>query len=52
MGCGCRKKQKDSMTASGYELRRPDGTTSEHPTKLAAEAAKARAGGGRIVAKK
>lgn len=47
MGCGCNKRRK-SLTASStrYVLRMPDGTSTEHDTKLQAQAENARKGGG------
>ena len=44
MGCGCRKA-KDKSTQT-FALRMPDGSTSEHGSRLEAEAANARKGGG------
>ena len=44
MGCGCRK-QKGS-TQQTFALRMPDGSTSEHGSRLEAEATNARKGGG------
>ena len=44
MGCGCNKtKAKATQT---FALRMPDGSTSEHGSRLEAEAANARKGGG------
>lgn len=52
MGCGCGKRRKD-LRASGqgtFVLRRPDGTESQHRTRLEAQAERVRAGGkGQIV---
>lgn len=48
MGCGCGK----TKGAQAFTLRMPDGTTSLHATKLEAQAANSRkGGGGRITTK-
>jgi hypothetical protein len=45
-GCGCGKKRRSlAQAASSYTLEMPDGSSSEHPTKLAAEAENIRKGG-------
>lgn len=48
MACGCNKKKRQQTQA--FQLRRPDGKKTTHATRLEAEAANVRAGGGgRIV---
>lgn len=45
MGCGC-NKGKVKGAKQTFALRMPDGSTSEHGSRLEAEAANARKGGG------
>lgn len=44
MGCGCGKRK--TSTTQTFSLRTPDGKTSEHGSRLEAEAENARRGGG------
>lgn len=49
MGCGCNKAKKTVQT---FALKMPDGSTSEHGSRLEAEATNARkGGGGKVVAR-
>ena len=49
MGCGCGKR-KASQSATSYTLAMPDGQTSQHGSKLEAQAENVRKGGGGKVA--
>ena len=44
MGCGCNKRKQQSV--SSYTLTMPDGETSTHATRLDAQTANVKAGGG------
>ena len=47
MGCNCGKRKTLAASSSArYVLRMPDGSTSEHGSKLEAQAENARRGGG------
>lgn len=46
MACGCAKKKKLAAQATSYELAMPDGSSSSHDTRLDAEVANAKNGGG------
>lgn len=47
MGCGCGKRRASTVTS--YELKMPDGATSEHDTRLEAQKANiAKGGGGKV----
>lgn len=48
MGCGCGNKKKGTQA---FTMTTSDGKTTTHSTKLEAEAAKIRAGGGTVKAK-
>lgn len=49
MGCGCNKRRK-AQSVTSYTLAMPDGQTSEHGSKLEAQAENIRQGGGGKVA--
>jgi len=44
MACGCNKRK--TATSQTFALKMPDGTASEHGSRLEAEATNARKGGG------
>jgi len=46
MGCGCNKRK---LSSSSWKLTMPDGSTSTHGSRLEAEAANAKQGGGGTV---
>ena len=45
MGCGCNKKRRGTSVTS-YQLTMPDGSTSTHTTRLDAQTANVKGGGG------
>jgi hypothetical protein len=46
MGCGCSKRRKAAESVTSYTLSMPDGSTSDHGSKLEAQAENVRQGGG------
>lgn len=51
MGCGCGKNKQRGTQA--FTLKTPDGKTTVHPTKMAAEAENVRRGGnGKVMPKR
>jgi hypothetical protein len=46
MGCGCNKKKRVAQAATSYTLTMPDGSTSDHGSRLEAQAANVQHGGG------